>query len=84
MRERSKVMKKILILGIMVFMVCSIFSNNMFVFASESSGVDYADYKPGVTVEADAASPTGYYATFIYEDRTSVATKVELYSDTPI
>ncbi|WHY02491.1 alpha/beta hydrolase-fold protein [Neobacillus sp. DY30] len=73
-------MKKVLILGITVLMLCSIFSNT--IFASESSGVDYADYKPGVTVEANAASPTGYYATFIYEDETKAATKVELYSDT--
>lgn len=75
-------MKRVLILGIMVFLLCSGFSNNMFVFASESSGGEYAGYKPGVTVEADAASPTGYYATFVYEDETKAATKVELYSDT--
>jgi enterochelin esterase-like enzyme len=75
-------MKRVLIFGIMVFLLCSIFSNNKSVFASNSSGGDYAGYKPGVTVEADAASPTGYYATFIYEDKTKAATKVELYSDT--
>lgn len=75
-------MKKVLSLGVMVFLVCSVFSNNMSVFASNSSGGDYTGYKPGVTVEADAASPTGYYATFIYEDKTKAATKVELYSDT--
>jgi enterochelin esterase-like enzyme len=73
-------MKRVLILGIMVFLLCSGFSNNKSVFASD--GGDYAGYKPGVTVEEDAASPTGYYATFIYEDEKKAATKVELYSDT--
>lgn len=73
-------MKRVLILGIMVFLLCSGFSNNKSVFASD--GGDYAGYKPGVTVEADVASPTGYNATFIYEDKTKAATKVELYSDT--
>lgn len=53
----------------------------MTVLALGASGVDYTKYNPGVTVEANSASPTGYYATFIYEDKTAAATKVELYSD---
>jgi enterochelin esterase-like enzyme len=77
-------MKKVLSLGIIISMVCSIFlNNNMFIgSAAASSDIDYANYEPGVTVEANAASPTGYYATFVYEDKTKEATKVELYSDT--
>src|SRR5690606_11589400 len=75
-------MKKVVSVGIMAVLVCSIFGNNRPVSAANASGFDYADYAPGVTVEADAASPTGYYATFVYEDETSAATKVELYSDT--
>ncbi|QDY44828.1 hypothetical protein HF394_02535 [Planococcus glaciei] len=75
-------MKKVVTVGIMAVLVCSIFGNNRPVSAANASGFDYADYAPGVTVEADAASPTGYYATFVYEDETSAATKVELYSDT--
>ena len=31
--------------------------------------VDYSAYEPGVTVEADENSPTGYTATFIYEEQ---------------
>lgn len=75
-------MKKVVSLGIMVFLLCSSFSTNHFVSAETSSEFSYADYVPGVTVEADDASPTGYFATFMYEDETSAATKVELYSDT--
>ncbi|WP_078435127.1 alpha/beta hydrolase-fold protein [Metabacillus halosaccharovorans] len=75
-------MKKVLCLGVIAYMVCLLFSNNISVFASESSEVNYAKYKPGVTVKVDPTSPTGYYATFIYEDETKEATKVELYSDT--
>ena len=55
----------------------------------------YAKYKPGVTVEKDENSPTGYTVTFIYKERKSYTsnagltinttenplTKVELYSD---
>ena len=44
-------------------------------------GIDYSGYDKGVTVEADENSPTGYYATFVYEDTTAAAAKVELYSD---
>ena len=48
---------------------------------------EYANYEPGVTVEADENSPTGFTATFIYEEQESYGnlgdiTKVELYSDT--
>ncbi|WKA50194.1 alpha/beta hydrolase-fold protein [Planococcus liqunii] len=75
-------MKKVVSVGIMAVLVYSIFGNNQPVSAANSSGFDYADYAPGVTVEEDAASPTGYYATFVYEDESSAATKVELYSDT--
>ncbi|MDN7226421.1 alpha/beta hydrolase-fold protein [Planococcus sp. N064] len=75
-------MKKVVRVGIIAVLVCSIFGNNRSVSAANSSGFDYADYAPGVTVEEDAASPTGYYATFVYEDESSAATKVELYSDT--
>ncbi|WP_186763894.1 alpha/beta hydrolase-fold protein [Planomicrobium sp. CPCC 101079] len=75
-------MKKVISLGIMTVLVCSLFGNNQSVSAAGASEVDYTDYAPGVTVEADPASPTGYYATFVYEDETSAATKVELYSDT--
>ncbi|WP_223592541.1 alpha/beta hydrolase-fold protein [Neobacillus bataviensis] len=74
-------MKKVFSLGVILLMLSSIFSGNMPVSASGTSGIDYAKYKPGVTVEANAASPTGYYATFIYEDKTAAATKIELYSD---
>lgn len=56
---------------------------------------EYAKYKPGVTVEKDSSSPTGYTATFILKeetvytakDGTTIDTaadpleKVELYSD---
>ena len=55
----------------------------------------YAKYNPGVTVEKDENSPTGYTVTFIYKERKSYTsnagltinttenplTKVELYSD---
>ena len=55
----------------------------------------YAKYKPGVTVEKDENSPTGYTVTFIYKEQKSYTsnagltinttenplTKVELYSD---
>ena len=55
----------------------------------------YAKYAPGVTVEKDANSPTGYTATFVYKEQKTYAsksgqtintaenplTKVELYSD---
>lgn len=56
-------------------------------FASYGPGVDYSKYEKGVTVEEDAASPTGYSATFIYEQQDSYSNlsgevvKVELYSD---
>ena len=38
--------------------------------------------KPGVTVTADDASPTGYTATFVYQDADPNLSKVVLYSDT--
>ena len=55
----------------------------------------YAKYNPGVTVEKDENSPTGYTVTFIYKEQKSYTsnagltinttenplTKVELYSD---
>ena len=76
-------MKKVLSLGIAILLMVSIFSSTKLVLAKEhSSEVNYAKYKPGVTVKKDPVSPTGYYATFIYEDKTKAATKVELYSDT--
>lgn len=56
--------------------------------------VDFRIYKPGVTVEEDVFSPTGYTATFIYEEENKDVylvknqpvslgdiVKVELYSD---
>ena len=49
--------------------------------------VDYSAYEPGVTVEADENSPTGYTATFVYVEEDSYdgidgeIGKVELYSD---
>ncbi len=49
--------------------------------------VDYTPYKKGVTVEESAESPTGFLATFIYEEQPSYEglsgdiTGVELYSD---
>ena len=59
--------------------------------AANEETVDYASYQKGVTVEADAASPTGYIATFVYAEKDSYTTndgktlgdivKVELYSD---
>lgn len=47
---------------------------------------DLASYEKGVTVRSDPASPTGYTATFIYEEEESYqgvgeVVKVELYSD---
>lgn len=55
----------------------------------------YTKYDPGVTVERDERSPTGYTATFVYKEQESyrsnsgvtintaenALTKVELYSD---
>lgn len=75
-------MKKMISIGIAVSLVCSVFSNNLSVSAASDSEFDYSDYAPGVTVEKDPTSPTGYYATFVYEDETSAAINVELYSDT--
>ncbi len=49
--------------------------------------VDYTMYKKGVTVEADSTSPTGYMATFVYEEQESYeglsgrVVDVQLYSD---
>lgn len=56
--------------------------------------VDYTKYKPGVSVEEDITSPTGYTAIFIYEEENTDTylvknepvtlgkiAKVELYSD---
>ena len=49
--------------------------------------VDYSAYEPGVTVEEDENSPTGYTATFVYVEEDSYdgidgeIGKVELYSD---
>ena len=53
----------------------------------EVSASEYDGYEPGVTVEEDAESPTGYTATFVYKELESYdglegeITKVELYSD---
>ncbi len=53
----------------------------------EREAVDYTPYKPGVTVEESEESPTGYLATFVYEQQPSYEglsrniTKVQLYSD---
>ncbi len=49
--------------------------------------VDFTRYQKGVTVEADAGSPTGYMATFIYEEQdiyegiSGDITDVQIYSD---
>jgi enterochelin esterase-like enzyme len=58
------------------------------------SNVDFSKYKPGVTVEEDPYSPTGYTATFIYKEENTNTylvkrvertlkdiASVELYSD---
>jgi len=64
--------------------------HKLYAYAAENfffKGVDYTAYEPGVTVEADENSPTGYTATFIYEEQESYnnlaedIVKVELYSD---
>jgi enterochelin esterase-like enzyme len=61
-----------------------------FFFQTDNGKVDYSTYQKGVTVEADPNSPTGYTATFIYEESADDYTqltkpndivKVELYSD---
>ena len=55
--------------------------------AAAEETVDYSAYAPGVTVEADENSPTGYKATFVYAQQESYEalsgeiTKVRLYSD---
>ncbi|MFD2706780.1 S-layer homology domain-containing protein [Salibacterium lacus] len=72
-------MKKVSGLALLLYLI---FSTSSFVSASDSYEVDYDNYEPGVTVEENDDSPTGYYATFIYEDETAAATKVELYSNT--
>ena len=54
---------------------------------TDSAIFDYSGYNKGVTVEADPESPTGYTATFVYDEEDSYSglngdiTKVELYSD---
>ena len=59
-------------------------------FFFKATAMDYEGYEPGVTVEADADSPTGYTATFIFKEnadgtykgtKVSQLDKVELYSD---
>lgn len=76
-------MKKGLSLGIAVLLTMSAFNSTSLVSAKEYTHTEnYAEYKPGVTVKRDPHSPTGYYATFIYEDKTKAAKIVELYSDT--
>ncbi|WP_179135725.1 alpha/beta hydrolase-fold protein [Planomicrobium okeanokoites] len=75
-------MKKAIGFGLALSLVFSVFGSNSFASAETFSASDYASYEPGVTVEKDSASPTGYYATFVYEDETEEATQVELYSDT--
>lgn len=56
-------------------------------YAAETDGPDYSGYEKGVTVEKDENSPTGYTATFIYEEQESYEglagdiALVELYSD---
>ena len=55
--------------------------------AAEEVKVDYSKYAPGVTVEADKESPTGYKATFVYKQQESYEglegeiVKVRMYSD---
>ena len=55
--------------------------------AAEEVKVDYSKYAPGVTVEADKESPTGYKATFVYKQQDSYEglegeiVKVRMYSD---
>ncbi|RAK12499.1 enterochelin esterase-like enzyme [Halanaerobium saccharolyticum] len=62
---------------ILILVVLLILSSSPFLFAKNNT----SNLKPGVTVEPDPTSPTGYYATFIYEDETATATNVEIYSD---
>ncbi len=75
-------MKKLGLLTMAAVLAGSLFGTNQTASAAEGPDSGFDSYAPGVTVEKDAASPTGYYATFVYEDETSAATKVELYSDT--
>lgn len=59
--------------------------------AENEDTTDYSAYEKGVTVKEDSSSPTGYMATFVYEELDSYTAadgaalgkiaKVELYSD---
>lgn len=66
-------MKKAFRKGLTMILVLSLLMSLLMtsVFAADDAGteVDYTAYEPGVTVEADANSPTGYTATFIYEEQ---------------
>lgn len=46
--------------------------------AGESAAEEAAEWTPGVTIEKDEASPTGYTVTFVYQD--AAAKNVQLYS----
>lgn len=81
-KKRGIELKKLFILVMALCLFFPVLSSNDFVSAKGSPQVKHNQSdQPGVTVEADATSPTGYYATFVFEDETKKATKVELYSD---
>ena len=89
---RLKAVKKVLSL---ITAAAMVMSSSSAVWAETDTGtegnepaesVDYSAYEPGVTVEEDADSPTGYTATFVYDeldayDGLGDIVKVEMYSD---
>ena len=53
----KRVMKKILFFGVLAALILTL-----------CMGAYAEEYVPGVTVAEDAASPTGYTVTFVYDD----------------
>ena len=64
----KKTFKTVLAMVLVLSLMMSLTLTSAFA-ADEGTEVDYTAYEPGVTVEADANSPTGYTATFVYEEQ---------------
>ncbi|MBR4077028.1 MAG: hypothetical protein IKK17_00315, partial [Oscillospiraceae bacterium] len=65
----KKTLRKTLAMILVLCMLTSLLMTSAFAADEADAAVDFTAYKPGVTVEADANSPTGFTATFIYEEQ---------------
>ena len=65
----KKTLRKALAMILVLCMLTSLLMTSAFAADEAEAAVDFTAYKPGVTVEADANSPTGFTATFIYEEQ---------------